>query len=54
MAAQKEAGVSEDHPVYKNPPKFPSPDPRSSSASGPSSKADAVQTETDANTEAAA
>ena len=47
MAALKEAGVPEDHPAYKNPSKFPSPDPGSSSAPGPSSEADVVQVEYD-------
>ena len=52
MTALKEAGVSEDHPVYKNPSKFPSSDPGSSSAPGPSSEADVVQVENDADTRA--
>ena len=53
MAALKEAGVSKDHPAYKNPPNFPSPNAGSSSAPGPSSKADAAQTKTGANIGAA-
>ena len=52
MAAPKEAGVSEDHPAYKNPSKFPSSDPGSSSAPGPSSEANVAQVENDANTRA--
>ena len=52
MAALKEAGVSEDHPIYKNPSKFPSSDLGSSSAPGPSSEADVVQVKNDADTRA--
>ena len=41
MATLKEAGVPEDHPAYINPSKFPSPDPGSSSAPGPSTAPEA-------------
>ncbi|KAJ8635974.1 hypothetical protein MRB53_010241 [Persea americana] len=63
MATLKEAGVPEDHPAYKNPPKFPSSDPGSTFAPAPSTKSEArpkaatteaVQTEANADTEAAA
>ena len=53
MANLKKAGVSKDHPVYKNPPKFPSSDPGSSSTPDPSFEADAAQIGIGANTGAA-
>ena len=48
--ALKEAGVPKDHPAYKNPSKFTSLDPGSSSAPGPPSEADVVQVEIDVDT----
>ncbi|KAJ8631878.1 hypothetical protein MRB53_025214 [Persea americana] len=60
MVALKETRVLEDHLVYKKPPKFPSSDPGSTSAPIESearlevAATKAVQTEVDADTEAAA
>ena len=50
MAALKEVGAPEDHLAYKNPCKFPSLDPGSSSAPSPSSEADVIQVEDDVDT----
>ena len=58
MAALKEAGVPKDHTAYINPPKFPSPDPGSSSAPGPftapeaCARADTVQSDPEVRPEA--